>query len=47
MDPVGMSLACLGTPFQVCFRKASMASPLMNDEEGVSLDARYLMICCS
>lgn len=31
-------------PFQVCFCKASMASPLENDEEGVSLEARYLMI---
>lgn len=33
--------------FQVCFRKASMASPLENDEEGVSLEARYLTKYCS
>lgn len=49
VDPVDMSrhLWHVSPPFQVCFRKASMASPLENDEEGVSLEARYLMIYCS
>lgn len=42
--PIRSAWQSWSVPYQVCSCKASMASPLEKDDEGVSLGARYLMI---